>query len=206
MASLREWIRRLWGTLRAQRDDRDLEQELQLHMELAAEDAVRSGSSPEQARAAARTHAGGVAQAMEALRDQRGLPWLNDGGRDVRYAVRQLRRTPAFSAVAIVTLALGIGGVTAIFSAFDRILIRPLPYTDADRLVMVWDALSRERIFAKSFPAPAEWPSGGGRNTVFTDIAATQPADATLSATRSPNRSRRVRRRQTCGAYWASTR
>ena len=186
MASLREWIRRLWGTLRAPRDDRDLEQELQLHMELAAEDAVRSGSSPEQARAAARTHAGGVAQAMEALRDQRGLPWLNDGGRDVRYAVRQLRRTPAFSTVAIVTLALGIGGVTAMFSAFDRILIRPLPYTDADRLVMVWDALSRERIFAKSFPAPAEWLEWRRQNTVFTDIAATQPADATLSGDSEP--------------------
>jgi predicted permease len=186
LRGLREWIGRLWGTLRPSRDDRDLEQELQLHAELAAEDAVRSGHAPEQARAAARMRAGGVAQAMEELRDQRGLPWLNDLGRDSRYALRQLRRTPAFSAIAVATLALGIGGVTAMFSAFDTILIRPLPYASPDRLVMVWDLLGRERIFSKSFPAPAEWLEWRRQNTVFIDIAATQPADATLSGDSEP--------------------
>jgi putative ABC transport system permease protein len=185
MASLREWISRLWGTLRPGRDDRDLEQELRLHLELAAEDAVRAGCAPGQARPAARTHAGGVAQAMEALRDQRGLPWLNDRARDIRYALRQVRRNPAFSAIAIATLALGIGGITAMFSAFDTILIRPLPYPNADRLVMIWDELNRERL-SKSFPAPAEWLEWRRQNTVFTDIAATQPADATLSGDSEP--------------------
>jgi putative ABC transport system permease protein len=199
MARLREWIRRLWGTLRPPRDDRDLEQELRLHVELAAEEAVRSGHRPEQARAAARVHAGGVAQAMEALRDQRGLPWLNDRARDVRYALRQLRRNPAFSVIAIATLALGIGGVTAMFSAFDRILIRPLPYASADRLVMIWDELNRERL-SKSFPAPAEWLEWRRQNTVFTDIAATQPADATLSGDSEPEQ---VPARKATASLWS---
>jgi len=111
--------------------------------------------------------------------------WLNDLAGDSRYALRQLRRNPGFSAIAIATLALGIGGVTAMFSAFDTILIRPLPYGGADRLVMVWDQLSRERL-TKSFPAPAEWLEWRRLNTVFADIAATQPADATLSGESEP--------------------
>jgi hypothetical protein len=98
MASLREWIKRFWGTLRANRDDRDLEEELRLHLELAAEDALRRGHTTERAPRAARIHAGGVAQAMEALRDQRGLPWLDDLARDMRYGLRTLRSSPVFNA------------------------------------------------------------------------------------------------------------
>jgi putative ABC transport system permease protein len=137
MATLREWVSRLWGTLRPGRDDRELEQELRLHLELAAEDARRRGSAPERALRAARIHVGGTAQAMEALRDQRGLPWLEDLARDVRHALRLLRRNPVFAGSAVVLLALGIGANTAIFSLLDAVMLRLLPVREAARLVQL---------------------------------------------------------------------
>ena len=85
--------------------------------------------------------------------------------------LRQVRRDPAFSAIAIATLALGIGGITAMFSAFDAVLIRPLPYADADRLVMIWDAMGETDVTSRHNPTPAEWIEWRRLNTVFTDLA-----------------------------------
>ena len=84
----REWVSRVWGTLRRHRTDGDLEDELRVHLELAADEARRRGESQESAGRTARLQVGGVAQAMEAQRDQRGLPWLEDLARDLRYAWR----------------------------------------------------------------------------------------------------------------------
>jgi hypothetical protein len=105
MAALREWVIRLLGTLRRDRADRELEEELRLHVELAAEDARRGTDSPERAQREVRIGAGGIAQAMEALRDQRGLPVVETLAQDLRYAFRTLLRNPGFAAVAILTLA-----------------------------------------------------------------------------------------------------
>src|SRR6185436_14679462 len=91
--------------------------------------------------------------------------------RDGRYGWRQVRRNPGFSIIAIATLALGIGVNTAMFSAVDAILIRPLPYHDADRLVMIWDEMSHIG-FPKHLSTPAEWQAWRRLNTVFTDVAA----------------------------------
>ena len=135
--TLREWTQRLHGTFRRGRPDGDLEEELRLHQDLAAEDARRRGAPPDAVGALARIRVGGGTQALEAARDQRGVPWLDDFLRDLRYAVRMLRRTPAFTAVALCTLALGIGATTAIYQLFDAIRLRTLPVTDPQQIAVV---------------------------------------------------------------------
>jgi predicted permease len=137
MRILREWIHRLLGTLLPGRRDSDLEQELRLHLELAAEDARRRGLNATDSARAARLKAGGSSQAMDALRDQRGLPWLDDLARDVSHGLRALRRTPIFTVVALLTLALGIGANTAIFSIVNGVILRPLDYPKPAQLMFV---------------------------------------------------------------------
>jgi hypothetical protein len=140
MPILREWIRRLHGTLCQGRRDAELEHELRSHIEMAEEDARRRGLDLADASRAARIEAGGVSQAMEALRDQRGLPWLDDLARDVSHGLRTLRRTPVFTAVALLTLALGIGANTAIFSIVNGVILRPLDYPRPEQLMYLTTA------------------------------------------------------------------
>jgi putative ABC transport system permease protein len=135
MRILREWIQRLQGTLLLGRRDADLEHELRSHVEMAAEAGRRRGLAPDDAARAARLKAGGAPQAMDALRDQRGLPWLDDLARDASHGLRTLRRTPVFTAVALLTLALGIGANTAIFSILNGVLLRPLDYRKPEQLM-----------------------------------------------------------------------
>ena len=147
--------------------------------------AEHDGLAEDEARWAARRELGNLALVEEDTRAAWGWTRLEQFARDAGYGLRQIRRNPAFSAIAIATLALGIGGITAMFSALDAVLLRPLPYADAERLVMIWDDLSNEAV-PKHFPTPAEWLEWRRHNTVFTDIAATQPGDATLSGDAEP--------------------
>src|SRR5262245_13112541 len=160
---------------RAQRE-RDLDREIQNHLDLEAEEAGRRG---------ARRAFGNVTLVREDVRSAWGSRRVEQFVRDVRFGLRQIRRNPRFALMAIATLALGIGGMAAVFSAFDRILIRPLPYAGTEQLVMIWDDLSREAI-PKHFPAPAEMLEWRRRNDVFTGMATTQKQDATLSGDFEP--------------------
>jgi predicted permease len=188
MASLREWIRRFLGTLRANRDDRDLEEELRLHLELAAEDALRRGHTTEPAPRAARIHAGGVAQAMEALRDQRGLPWLDDLARDIRYGLRTLRSSPVFTAVALLTVALGIGANTAIFTIVNGVILRPLGYPKPEQVMYL---STYNSFFSSEFPvAPAEYFEFRAINRSFSDVGAFTTGEVNLTASDRPLRVR----------------
>jgi putative ABC transport system permease protein len=189
----RRWLRRV---------DREanLERELSFHIEERVADMVRSGVSEEDARRRVRLEFGAAEQVKDECRDVRPARWVETFVQDTRYALRNLRRNPGFAAVAVATLALGIGGLTAMFSAFDTILIRPLPYADPDRLVMVWDDLSKTDDRTKSFPAPAEWYEWRRLNTVFTDIASTQPTEATLSGDAAPVQ---VPARKVTGNLWS---
>jgi len=158
MRILREWLQRLRGSLGAGRADVDLEQELRFHLEMAADDARRRGMNSGDARRAARLGAGGPSQAFDALRDQRGVPWLDDFARDVRHGLRSLRRTPLFTAVALVTLALGIGANTAIFSLVSSVLLAPLAYPNPARLMILTpDAAQGGSLTTLSYPEYEEF-------------------------------------------------
>jgi predicted permease len=158
------------------RRERELEQEIRNHLELEAEEAGVDD---------ARRAFGSVTRVTEDVRAAWGWTRVEQFAGDARYGLRQVRRNPSFSAIAIATLALGIGVNTAMFSAVDAVLIRPLPYADADRLVMIWDEMSYIG-FPKHVSTPAEWQEWRRLNTVFTDIAATDPDSITLTGDGEP--------------------
>jgi len=139
---LHELLSRCTSFLRRRRLDADLEDEVESHLELAIEENMRRGMTREQAGISARRVFGGVTQIKESYRLQRGLLFFVSLGRDLRYAVRRLRSSPGFTLVAVITLALGIGANTAIFTLVQGILLRSLPVADPARLVRIGDRTS----------------------------------------------------------------
>jgi len=137
MKALRRLWSRLTGALVGHRREADLRDEMQSHIEMQTEDNLRTGMSPAEARRQAPLKFGNVELAKEEYRDRRGLPAMETFVRDIRYAVRGLRRSPEFTLVAILTLALGIGANTAIYSFLDVLLMRSLPVDAPEQLVLV---------------------------------------------------------------------
>jgi hypothetical protein len=173
-----------WLTQRSDREA-ELREELQFHLNEEVDKGRADGLAEEEARWKARRGLGNLAVVQEETRAAWGWMRLEQLARDAGQGLRQVRRNPVFSAIAIATLALGTGGITAMFSAVDAVLIRPLPYVDADRLVMIWDDEGKGGV-ARTNPTPPEWLEWRRLNTVFTDIAATQPGGATLSGDSEP--------------------
>ncbi|MGH9742912.1 MAG: ADOP family duplicated permease [Candidatus Acidiferrum sp.] len=175
----------LWR--RGQRN-KELTEEMHAHLTLAEREAMETGKPPKEAQHAARKEFGNVGVAEEVTRDAWGLRWLAETLQDVRYGMRNMLRTPGFTVVTILTLALGIGANTAIFSVVDAVLFRALPYRDAGKLVWATNFMTQQGqdlVFADEY---AGWRT---QNHVFTGIAAySAAADYTLTGVGRPERLR----------------
>jgi putative ABC transport system permease protein len=172
------------------RRERELAEELAFHRAQLEEAHRQRGLSPEQARRAARLEWGGPAQTVEAWRDQHGLPWLDMLRQDVRYGLRMLWRAPGFTIAALVTLALGIGANTAIFAVVNAVLLRPLPFPNADRVVAVGDRGADGQPGNVGFETVMDWRA---RSRSFSQIALMRSWTPTLIVNGEAERLKAVR-------------
>jgi predicted permease len=174
----------LWTRLRAlfRRNvvERELDDELRHHLEMEVDAGVRAGLSPEEARRRALVRFGGVERHKEAARDERGVRWLEEAWRDLRFALRSLRRSPAFTIAAVLTLALGIGANTAIFSVVDGVLVRPIPFRDAKSLYMIWET-DRNSGTVREPAAYPDYEDFQWMSKQFSDMGALLATQATLT-------------------------
>ncbi|HTL43275.1 MAG TPA: ABC transporter permease [Vicinamibacterales bacterium] len=175
--NLRELASRIAGALGRGRSDREIAADLAAHRDELEAFHLRRGLTAEEARRAVRFELGGEVQALEAVRDQRSLPFVDALRQDLRYGLRMLRRAPGFTAAAVLTLAIGIGANTAIFSVVDAVLLRPLPYADPDRLVSLGErtrAGDPERVGYATF---IDWEA---RSRSFESLAVMRSFQPTL--------------------------
>jgi putative ABC transport system permease protein len=176
---------RLRSLFRRVRVEQELSEELQFHLEQKTQEYAAGGLTFEEARRKVRREFGGVEQSKENCRDTRRVNFVETLLQDVRFASRLLRKSPSFTAVAVLTLALGIGANTVVFSILDAALIRPLPYPNAERLVKlnVYDRESGEFYGKTSYPDFAEWSE---QKHFFDHLAAYEDKAFNFSGTQKP--------------------
>src|ERR1700752_505903 len=169
-----KWFNILRDRLRALRQREtvidDIDRELRLHLELQVEANIKSGMSPQEAREQAMRSFGNVNRAVDAAYDVKGGGLFETLAQDIRFGVRMLVKHKAFTAVAVVTLALGIGANTAIFSVVNELLLRPMPYRDAEQIVMLWAVTPEGRH--QNTTSRANFRSWRAQSTSFQNLAA----------------------------------
>jgi hypothetical protein len=175
VTTLRVLWSRLYRTFGRRRQEADLREEIETHLSLLADEEVRRGASPHNAGLSARRHFGGIAGVTETYRDLRGLPFLESLVQDARFALRSLRKNPAFAATVILTLGLGIGANTAIFSLVDALMLRQLPVERPHELIRLKTIGQRDIDDNFSYSALRQFRQRGAH---VVDILA---ADATRS-------------------------
>ncbi len=183
---LRELARRLGVLLHRYQFDADLEEEMRLHLELRQQDNLESGMTADDARAAARRRFGNVTSLRERSHIAWGWEWFEHMAQDVRYGLRTLRKSPGFTAVAILTLALGIGATTGIFSVVNAVLIRALPFHDPARLVALFQSPNKSKSligWAADGPDILDWQRDSHS---FSDVAASLLDAANITGGRVP--------------------
>jgi putative ABC transport system permease protein len=157
MSRLRQFVRRLQNLVRHSRADRDLTREITSHLLLLEDEFRRRGLPADEARYAARRAFGGVEQAKERQRDARSFRWIDDARQDIQYAIRMLHRTPGLTIPAVLTLALGIGANSAIFTVVNAVMLRPLPYPEPDRLIGIVQQHKSFGVDVVTLPDYLEW-------------------------------------------------
>jgi putative ABC transport system permease protein len=170
MRQIRAFLLRLGGLFHKERRDREVAEEIESNLQLHIEDNLRAGMSPEDARREAVLKLGGIESAKEAYRDRRGLPLLETLAQDLRYTFRQIVKYPGFVAIVVLTLGLGTGATTAIFSVVNTVLLRPLPYRDPSRLVWVVQRYSLS--LGSGFVLGPDYRAWRGENSSFEEIEA----------------------------------
>jgi len=183
MRTLRAWLLRVAGVFGKQRRDRELAAEIESNLQFHIEDNLRAGMSPQEARRQALLKFGGVESAKENYRDRRGIPLLETTWQDIRFALRMLRKSPGFTIVAVLTLALGIGATTSVCSVVSAVLLRPLPYENSKQLVRIWQTGSKASQMPVTYPDFLDWRA---QNHVFEAIAAYDWSPFMLLGTKEP--------------------
>src|ERR1700728_4537469 len=194
MAQWRRIIAKLRNLLANKRAEDDLAREVESHLTLLADDFERRGMAPEEARLAARRAYGGVEQAKPADRDERSLKSIEQTNDELRYGLRTLSKSPGFTITALLTLALGIGACTAIFSLVNAVLIRSLPYGDAGRLVYLYTPNPQFNLPAEVFgPAYSDFYDLKKESISFQDMAAFDESVFSLATQGSAERASTAR-------------
>jgi hypothetical protein len=178
---------RLRGLWKIKRLERELDEELQSHIEMRTHDNLAAGMAREGARYDAQKRFGNTTLMKEDTRAMDIIGWLETLGQNLRYAIRMLRRSPGFAAVAILTLALGIGGNVAIFTVVRAVLLSPLPYVHPEQLVRIYDDLRGSNTHDVGMSVPEMWDLRD-KSGVFQDISALVSADANLTGGDQPER------------------
>jgi predicted permease len=185
MGKLGEIWRRVGMLARGENFERDLEEEMRLHREMKEKELVAGGTDPHEARYAANRAFGNATALQERGREAWGWRWLEEAWQDARFSLRTFLKNPGFSATAILMLALGIGANTAIFSVVNTVLLRPLPYKEADRLVTVW-GYDRAKGFDTDQVSNPDFRDWKNQNGVFESMAGSTDAMYTMTGAGEP--------------------